>query len=97
MTDKKDTVKKISNLAHLKLSDNEIDKYAQEFEKILQYVEKLEELDTEEVEPLSHVHDLTNVLRDDQSKQSPDREKHLENAPERKGPYFQVPRVIEDK
>ncbi|MCF7886269.1 MAG: Asp-tRNA(Asn)/Glu-tRNA(Gln) amidotransferase subunit GatC [Candidatus Marinimicrobia bacterium] len=90
-------VKKIAKLAKIKLSPDEVSSYANQFEKILQYVDKLEELDTEEIEPLSHVHDLTNVLRKDEAESIDNRKQFLENAPGKKGPYFQVPRVIEDE
>ena len=93
----KPQVKKIAKLAKLKLSEDEVESYAGQCEKILQYVEKLNELDTSEVEPLAHVHDLTNVLREDEHTSQDDREKFLDNAPEHKGPYFKVPNVIGDK
>ena len=97
MTIDKKTVKKISNLAHLKLSEEEVSSYSKQFEEILKYVNKLEELDTENIEPLSHIHDLTNVMREDEVESSKNREKYLDNAPAKKGPYFQVPRVIGDE
>lgn len=90
-------VKKIAKLAKIKLSDDEITSYAGQCEKILQYVEKLNELDTSNIAPLAHVHDLTNVLREDVQKGSDNREKYLKNAPDKKGPYFKVPTVIGDK
>jgi len=92
----KETVQKIADLAKLDLSEEELDNYSEQIEDILEYVDQLEELDTENVEPLSHVHDITNALREDEVEETDQRQKHLDNAPAKKGPYFKVPQVIED-
>lgn len=62
---------------------------------ILEYVKKLDELDTEDIEPLSHVLDLINVSRRDEEAASLTREEALMNAPESDGEFFIVPKVIE--
>ena len=61
---------------------------------ILAYMEKLNELDTTNVEPLSHVMDITNVFREDETRPSLPREKALGNAPDRSEKFFKVPKVI---
>jgi aspartyl-tRNA(Asn)/glutamyl-tRNA(Gln) amidotransferase subunit C len=87
-------VEKIADLARLTIKDEEKNKFTNQFNLILEYFEKLNELDTSDIEPLSHTLDLTNVIREDIVKPSLPVEKALENAPERTGNYFNVPKVI---
>ena len=68
--------------------------YTNQMNDILEYMDQLNELDTDDIEPLSHVLDLTNVTRADKEKPSLDREDVLKNAPETDGEYFIVPKVI---
>lgn len=68
---------------------------AEEMSQILDYVEKLDELDTSGVPPMSHVLDVTNVLRTDEIAERIDRDQALEPAPETDDGHFQVPAVIE--
>ncbi len=90
-----DEVRKIAELARLRFSDDELEKMAGELEKILKYIRKLEELDTSLVEPMSHVHNDSEVLRVDERFQSTSRDQALSNAPDSDGKYFRVPKVIE--
>jgi aspartyl-tRNA(Asn)/glutamyl-tRNA(Gln) amidotransferase subunit C len=90
----KNDVKKIAELARLEFSESEIENYTSEMNKILGYVEKLNELNTENVEPLSHPIENNNVFRDDVVKLSTDREKALSNAPDSTSEHFKVPKVI---
>ena len=87
-------VEKIAELARLKLDKVEKEKMTFQLNKILEYMEKLNELDTCNVEPLAHTQELVNVFREDKVKPSLPVEKALENAPERMGNYFKVPKVI---
>jgi len=87
-------VEHVANLAKLRLTDQEIDDYTRQLGEILTYMEKLDELDTSDVEPLSHVMDVTNAFRDDEPKESLDRDKALANAPKSDGEFFVVPKVI---
>ena len=87
-------VKKIAELARLEFSDSELENYTVEMNKILGYMEKLNELDTSNVEPLSHPIENSNVFRDDQIKKSTDREEALKNAPDNTSEHFKVPKVI---
>ena len=88
-------VLKIASLAKLSLTEEEIEKYTSQLNDILAYMGQLNELDTRDVEPLSHVLDLTNVTREDVEQSSLTREEALRNAPESDEEYFVVPRVIE--
>jgi aspartyl-tRNA(Asn)/glutamyl-tRNA(Gln) amidotransferase subunit C len=90
----RDDVLYIAKLARLSLTDEEIDLYTGQLGEILNYVQKLGELDIDDVEPMKHVLDLVNVLREDQNLPSLSREEILKNAPEHDGMYFNVPRVL---
>lgn len=90
---KKD-VEYIANLARLKFSDEELENFTSELNEILNYVEKLNELNTENIEPLSHPIENINVFREDQLKPSIDREEALKNAPSSTEEFFKVPKVI---
>jgi len=93
---KKD-VEKIAELARLKFSDEEIESFTPQMNDILNYMEKLNELDTEQVEPLSHPIEQTNVFRNDELKASAQTKDALQNAPDKNEQYFKVPKVIQDK
>ncbi|MCR4418184.1 MAG: Asp-tRNA(Asn)/Glu-tRNA(Gln) amidotransferase subunit GatC [Ignavibacteria bacterium] len=84
----------IAELAHLKLKDDEIEKFQQELNQILEYVDKLNELETENVEPLSHPLPVINVAREDKLVPSVKREEALKNAPDSTEEFFKVPKVI---
>ena len=81
----------VARLARLRLTDDEVERMAGELSKILDYVETMNELDLEGVEPTSHVVVLTNVLRADLARPSLDRETALEPAPEATESGFRVP------
>ena len=87
-------VKKIAKLARITLSDKEVKKYSEQLAKIVGYVEQLNEIDTSNVEPLSHVQEVVNSFRDDVVKESLDIDEVLKNAPETEGNFFKVPGVI---
>jgi len=91
----REDVEKVAVLARLKLSESEIEEMTSQLNEILEYFEKLKELDTEGVEPLSHVLPLKNVYREDRVKPSLSQEEILKNAPEKGHGHFKVPRVIE--
>ncbi|RMD51247.1 MAG: Asp-tRNA(Asn)/Glu-tRNA(Gln) amidotransferase subunit GatC [Ignavibacteria bacterium] len=90
---KKD-VEYIAKLAKLKLNESELEGYTSDMNEILEYIEKLNELDTENVEPLSHPLGSKNVLREDETIESIDRSKALKNAPNANDEFFKVPKVI---
>ncbi len=88
------TVTYIARLAKLDFSDEEKEKLAGELTQILHYMEKLNELDTEAVEPLSHPIEIGHVMRDDEVQPSLPVKEALRNAPAREGNFFKVPKVI---
>ena len=91
----REEVEHVAMLARLRLSEEEIETFTRQLDEILTYVDKLNELNTESVEPTSHPLSLGNVLRDDIVRESLDPELSLRNAPQRVGGAFKVPRVIE--
>lgn len=90
-------VRKVAVLARLKLSDAEIGDYATKLGNILKYVDTLNEVDTEGVEPMVHAVELSNVFRADVVQPSLPREAALQNAPKTDGTFFLVPQILEDK
>ena len=87
-------VEKVSLLARLSLSDEELDRMTSQMGGILGYIDLLSELDTEQVEPMAHALDVANVFRDDAARPSLDREEALGNAPSRDGECYLVPAVL---
>ncbi len=90
----RDEVKYIAGLARLTLTEDEITLYAQQLSDILGYIEQLNELDVDNVEPMSHVLDIINVMREDKHLPSLSREEVMANAPDHDGEHFKVPRVV---
>ena len=95
MIERKD-VEHVARLARLALTDAEIERMREQLNGILAYIEKLNELDTRDVEPTSHAVPLVNVMRDDEPGSCLRRDEALANAPDRAGGFFRVPRIIED-
>lgn len=93
---KKD-VEKIAELAHLKFSDDELENLTPQMNQILNYMDKLNEINTENVEPLSHPVEQVNIFRDDKLKTSISTDEALKNAPDKDDEHFKVPKVIGDK
>jgi aspartyl-tRNA(Asn)/glutamyl-tRNA(Gln) amidotransferase subunit C len=94
MIDEKE-VMQVAELARLKLSPEEIRRFASQLSQILDYIRQLNEVDTSSVEPMSHPLDLTNVFREDAVKPSLTAEEALANAPEKRGGFFLVPQVLD--
>ena len=90
---KKD-VEHIAKLANLKFDESEIDRLTGEMNEILLYMDKLNEIDTTNVEPLSHPVEMTNVFREDKVEGSISTADALKNAPAKDDKYFHVPKVI---
>ncbi|MBN1638116.1 MAG: Asp-tRNA(Asn)/Glu-tRNA(Gln) amidotransferase subunit GatC [Ignavibacteriales bacterium] len=87
-------VEYIAKLARLKFEEDEKEKLCKEMNQILEYMAKLNELDTENIEPLSHPIELNNVFREDEIKQSVSTEEALKNAPDKDAQFFRVPKII---
>ena len=90
----KKIVEYLGNLSRIFLSENEKENLCADLEKILGYVSQLEKVDTEKVEPTYHVLPLKNAFRKDKVKQSFPKEAILKNAPDKKGDFFKVPKII---
>lgn len=91
-------VQHVALLARLKLDQAEIELYGSQLESILQYISKLNQLDTGDTAPTSHpLAGLKNVFRSDVARASLGSEDALANAPSREGDLFKVPKVIEAK
>ncbi|GFR39360.1 aspartyl/glutamyl-tRNA(Asn/Gln) amidotransferase subunit C [Insulibacter thermoxylanivorax] len=88
-------VEHVAKLARLELQDDEKEKFAEQLDAILQYIQKLEELNTDDVEPTSHVIPLVNVMREDEPRPSLPIDKVLLNAPDHEDGHFKVPAVLE--
>ena len=82
-------------LAKLELSQAEKEQAKKDMERMLDYVDKLKELDTDGVEPMFHVFPIENVFREDRVENGEDREAILKNAPKKKDGSFQVPKTKE--
>ena len=87
-------VDKLAHLARLHFTDAEKPSIKADLQRMIQFVEKLNELDTSGVEPLLHMSDNTNVLRNDETGGSIKRSEGLKNAPLQDGVFFKVPKVI---
>lgn len=88
-------VKHIAKLAKLTFEDEEIGRFVDELNSILDYINKLNELDTSNIEPTSHVLDISNVTRPDNPERKITQDEALKNAPEEGYGHFKVPRIIE--
>ncbi|GIO69158.1 Asp-tRNA(Asn)/Glu-tRNA(Gln) amidotransferase subunit GatC [Paenibacillus sp. JTLBN-2024] len=88
-------VQHVAKLARLNLSADEEQKFTEQLNAILQYAEKLNELDTDGVEPTTHVLPVSNVMREDVKRESLPIEKVMLNAPEEEDGQFKVPAVLE--
>ena len=89
-----ETIEYVGILAKLELKDEEKESARQDMQKMLDYVEKLDELDTDGVEPLSHIFGDQNVFREDVVTNGDNKEAMLANAPKAKEGQYQVPKTI---
>lgn len=88
-------VEYVAHLARLEIDDAQKDKFTAQLNDILLYIDKLNELDTKDVQPMSHAINVSNAFREDRLADSLDTEKSLANAPDARGDFFRVPKVIE--
>jgi aspartyl-tRNA(Asn)/glutamyl-tRNA(Gln) amidotransferase subunit C len=89
------TVDAIAHLARLEFEKEEKAEIIDKMNKILTFVDKLNEVDTDNIEPLIYMNETTNVLREDEVKQDITQVQALENAPDKDSDYFKVPKVID--
>lgn len=84
-----------ARLARVGLSDDEVSRFQNQLSQILDYFERLQEVDTENVPPTAHTLAMHNVMRDDETRPSIDKEEVLANAPQREDDLFRVRAVLE--
>ncbi|GLB61096.1 Asp-tRNA(Asn)/Glu-tRNA(Gln) amidotransferase subunit GatC [Cytobacillus sp. NCCP-133] len=90
-----DQVKHVAHLARLAMTEEEAAAYKEQLDKMISFAELLNELDTDNVEPTSHVLDMKNVMREDKAEKGLLQEEVLKNAPEHQYGYIKVPSIIE--
>ncbi len=91
----KELVARVAELSRINLDESETQEMQNQMNEIVNYMDTLNQLDTNSVEPLSHVFNITNVMRDDVVESSVEREKILSNAPEHTDETFVVPKTVE--
>jgi aspartyl-tRNA(Asn)/glutamyl-tRNA(Gln) amidotransferase subunit C len=91
----KQTLRKIAHLARLDLPAEKEDRMIEDISRIITWFEKLQEVDTGNVEPLIHMSEEVNSVREDQVQPSLSHERGLQNAPSKDSDYFRVPKVLE--
>ena len=90
-----ETIEYVGILAKLELSDEEKEKAKTDMAKMLDYIDKMGELDTTEIEPMTHIFQTSNVLRDDVVTNGDGRDMTLKNAPSSNGETFIVPKTVD--
>jgi len=89
-------VRHIAKLSRIELSDEQLRTFARQLGDILAYFDKLQELDTRDVEPMAHAVETRNIFAADEPSESLSPDEALANAPQRDGDFFMVPKVIGD-
>jgi len=89
-------VRKAAKLARLELSEAEVEEFTGQLSAILDYVAKINSINTDGVQPLAHCLPISNVFREDVERESLGTEKTLANAPQRDGAFFKVPKILEE-
>ena len=92
----KEEVKKVAHLARLELNEYEINNHVEQLEKILEYINKLEKIDTDNVPCTTRAIEVTNKFRKDENKDSDCTEDLLELSPSRENKYFKVPKILNE-
>jgi aspartyl-tRNA(Asn)/glutamyl-tRNA(Gln) amidotransferase subunit C len=91
----KDTLQKIAHLARLEFAEKDAEKMMQDMTNMVNFVEKLNEVDTTGIEPITTMSHEINALREDEVKPHLDHREALKNAPKKDEDYFRVPKVLE--
>ena len=87
-------VRKVASLARLDLTEEEEAQFSTQLSSILEYVQKLDELDTKDVPPTTRAIEVSNITREDQLQTFSEREAILDSAPEREEDFFKVPKIL---
>ena len=93
----KKTVAKIAKLSKLKFNEEEGELILKDMNKMLDFIGQLNELDTDDIEPLVHMSDEVNKLRKDINKEETSQKEALKNSPEKDSTYFKLPKVLDKK
>ena len=88
-------VRRVAVLARLRLTDDEEAEFTEQLDHILGYMDKLNQLDSANVEPFSHASVATNAFREDKVTNQPNTDALLANAPDRDATFFKVPKILE--
>ena len=91
----REEVQRVAMLARLQLTPAEEERFTEQLDNILQYVGKLNQLDTSGIEPFTHAVDMTIPMREDKVTNEPNAEVLLANAPAQDNNFFQVPKILE--
>tara|TARA_B100000902_G_C27084563_1_gene800640 strand:- start:280 stop:573 length:294 start_codon:yes stop_codon:yes gene_type:complete len=91
-----DEVKKVAQLARLELNESEIQQHAEQLEKILEYINQLDKINTENISCTTRAIEVVNVLRKDEMKNYENSEELLDLAPSRENKFFKVPKIINE-
>ena len=93
-----DDVRKVAKLCRLEIPDDDIEKYSNQLEGILEYIAQLQRIDTHNVPPTTRAVEVVNVFREDTivSSSSDIRDKILDQAPQREGQFFRVPKILSE-
>lgn len=86
-------VEHVAKLARLELTEEEKEKFTSQLGDVLKYVEQMNEVDTSDVEPMSHAIDFVNVMREDEVKYEQTKEELMKNAPDAEDGFFKVPKI----
>ena len=92
----REDVENVALLSRLRIDEKDMDKNIQELSDFLEYVDRLQQVDTENVAATAHVLPIQNVFREDVVKTSLNRDLALSNAPEQEDGYFRVPKIVEE-
>ncbi|MGC9505063.1 Asp-tRNA(Asn)/Glu-tRNA(Gln) amidotransferase subunit GatC [Baaleninema sp.] len=90
----KQEIHKVAHLARLEMTEAEEEEFSGQVSELLDYVEQLRELDTDDVKPTAHIMDMRNIARSDRQEIYPHRDDLLESAPEQEGDFFKVPKIL---
>tara|TARA_B100001115_G_C15591111_1_gene282748 strand:+ start:155 stop:448 length:294 start_codon:yes stop_codon:yes gene_type:complete len=92
----REEVSKVAELAKLKLNEEQLENHATQIEKILEYINQLEKIDTTNVPCTTRAIEVTNVVRSDINEKYKNRDEILDLAPSREDDFFKVPKIIKD-
>ncbi len=87
-------VRKVAKLARLELQEDQIEAYTAQLEKILTYIDQLQEIDTKNIIPTTRAVEVVNAMREDIVEVNCSREEILNQAPHREGDFFRVPKIL---